>query len=67
MGAVRLLFEASHELETNEMPFLLLISSCFTFSFLFDVSCIIEDVGGEKFELRCLFFLFAGNDVCYMH
>lgn len=31
-GAARLLFEASHELETNEMPFFfVLISSCFTF------------------------------------
>lgn len=34
-GAARLLFEASHELETNEMPFyFLLISSCFTSFFL---------------------------------
>lgn len=34
MGAARLLFEASHELETNEMPFfahLILLYVCFFF------------------------------------
>lgn len=34
MGAARLLFEASHELETNEMPFFSPHLIYFTFFFL---------------------------------
>lgn len=51
MGAARLLFEASHELETNEMSFLfLLIYLALRLLFFLMFSCIIEDVGGEKFD-----------------